>query len=222
MDADGGNVTQISFNQSHDRSPTVRQNGDIMFSRWDHVGGRNHFKVFRAKPDGTDLFVLYGAHSEGNSFLHPRDMDPKGKYAGFLASDLMPLSGTHEGGGLVFIDAANFSEQNTPAAPGVTGEGQKQATAQLLSLGRGVSQYGRVSTPYPLWDGTDRVLVSYAPCEVTKKGIVVLVLDAERRRDGAPEHGRPPGRRHRRRTMSRTTSILRTRSTCSTRGSRPS
>ena len=67
MDADGGNVTQISFNQSHDRSPTVRQNGDIMFSRWDHVGGRNHFKVFRAKPDGTDMFVLYGAHSEATA-----------------------------------------------------------------------------------------------------------------------------------------------------------
>ena len=97
--SDGGNVTQISFNQSHDRNPTVRQNGDIMFSRWDHVGGRNHFKIFRAKPDGTDLFVLYGAHSSGNSFLHPRDMDPKGKYKGFVASDLMPLSGTHEGGG---------------------------------------------------------------------------------------------------------------------------
>jgi hypothetical protein len=160
MEADGGNVTQISFNQSHDRSPTVRQNGDIMYSRWDHVGGRNHFKIFRAKPDGTDLFVLYGAHSEGNSFLHPRDMDPKGKYAGFLASDLMPLSGTHEGGGLVFIDAANFSEQNTPAVPGTTGQGQKQATAQLLSLAGGISQYGRITTPYPLWDGTDRVLVS--------------------------------------------------------------
>jgi len=27
-------------------------------------------------PDGTDRFVLYGAHSDGNSFLHPRDMDP--------------------------------------------------------------------------------------------------------------------------------------------------
>src|SRR5450432_3101330 len=173
MDADGGNVTQISFNQSHDRNPTVRQNGDVMYSRWDHVGGRNHFKIFRAKPDGTDLFVLYGAHSEGNSFLHPRDMDPKGKYAGFLASDLMPLSGTHEGGALVFIDAANFSEQNTPATPGVTGQGQNQATAQLLSLGRGVSQYGRISTPFPLWDGTDRVLLSFTPCEVTKKGVVV-------------------------------------------------
>ena len=173
MDADGGNITQISFNQSHDRNPTVRQNGDIMFSRWDHVGGRNHFKVFRTKPDGTDMFVLYGAHSEGNSFLQPTDMDPKGKYAGFLASSLMPLSGTHEGGGLVFINAANFSEQNAPIAPGITGTGQYQATAQQLSLGKGISKFGRISSPDPLWDGTDRVLVSFAPCEVSKKGVVV-------------------------------------------------
>ena len=173
MDADGGNVTQISFNQSHDRSPSVRQNGDIMFSRWDHVGGRNHFKVFRAKPDGTDMFVLFGAHSRGNSYLHPRDMDPKGKYAGFIASDLMPLSGTNEGGGLMFIDAANFSEENTPATPGMTGAGISQATAQELDIGRGLSQYGRISTPYPLWDGTDRVLVSFTPCEVSRGGAIV-------------------------------------------------
>ena len=173
MNADGGNITQISFNQSHDRNPTVRQNGDVMFSRWDHVGGRNHFKVFRTKADGTDMFVLYGAHSAGNSFLHPKDMDPKGKYAGHLASDLMPLSGTHEGGALVFIDAANFSEQNSPIAPGITGSGQHQATAQQLNFGMGLSKFGRLSAPDPLWDGTDRVLVSFAPCEVSRKGVVV-------------------------------------------------
>ena len=174
MDVDGARVEQISFNQSHDRSPVVRQNGDIMFSRWDHVGGRNHFKVFRAKPDGTDLFVLYGAHSAGNSFLHPRDMDPKGKYKGFVASDLMPLSRTHEGGALVFIDAANYSEQNTPANSGVPNAGgQSQPTFQGLNFGGGLSQYGRITTPYPLWDGTDRVLLSYTPCQVTRKAVVV-------------------------------------------------
>jgi len=174
MDAKGGAITQISFNQSHDRSPTVRPNGDIMFSRWDHVGGRNHFKIFRVKPDGTDLFVLYGAHSEGNSFLHPRDMDPNGRYKGQVASDLMPLSRTHEGGALMFVDVANYSEQNTPAATGVnpTG-GQVQATGQELKLDRGISRYGRITAPYPLWDGTDRVLVAYRPCEVTRNGQVV-------------------------------------------------
>ena len=174
MDAKGQNITQISVNQSHDRSPVVRPNGDIMFSRWDHVGGRNHFKIFKIRPDGTDLFVLYGAHSPGNSFLHPRDMDPNGKYKGFVTSDLMPLSRTHEGGGLVMIDAANYSENDTPANAGVPAKGgQKQMTQQELNIGGGISQYGRVTTPYPLWDGTDRVLVGFTPCEVSRKGVTV-------------------------------------------------
>ena len=115
MDPQGGAITQISVNQSHDRNPVVRPNGDIMFSRWEHVGPRNRFAIFRTKPDGTDMFVLYGAHSPGNSFLHPRDMDPKGAYAGQVVSSLMSLSRTHEGGALMMIDAANYSEQNTPA-----------------------------------------------------------------------------------------------------------
>jgi hypothetical protein len=174
MALDGSNITQISYNQSHDRNPVIRPNGQIMFSRWDHVGGRNHFKVFTVNPDGTDMFVLYGAHSDGNSFLHPRDMDPSGKYAGFLTSDLMPLQRTKEGGGLMLIDAANYSEQNTPAKKSVAAVGgQVQATDKTVNLDRGLSMYGRFTAPYPLWDGTNRVLVSYRPCEVTKNGVVV-------------------------------------------------
>ncbi len=174
MATDGSQVQQISVNQSHDRSPVVRPNGDIMFSRWDHVGGRNHFKIFTVRPDGTNLFVLYGAHSDGNSFLHPRDMDPAGKYKGFLSTDLMPLSRTHEGGALMFIDAANYSEQNTPVNPGVPAlGGQQQAMTQALNYDRGLSPFGRVTTPYPLWDGSNRILLGYTPCEVSRAGVVV-------------------------------------------------
>jgi hypothetical protein len=174
MDKDGNNIQQISFNVSHDRNPVVRPNGDILFSRWEHLGDRNKFALFRAKPDGTDLFVLYGAHSDGNSFLHPRDMDPAGQYAGFVATDLMPLQRTQEGGALVFIDAANYSEQNTPASAMVAAVGgQKQMTLQELNINRGLSMYGRITTPYPLWDGTNRVLFGYAPCQVTRNGVVV-------------------------------------------------
>lgn len=183
MDSDGGSITQISVNQSHDRNPVIRPNGDVMFSRWDHVGDRNHFKVFRVKPDGTDMFVLYGAHSSGNSFLHPRDMDPAGAYAGQLVTDLMPLQRTAEGGALVLVDAANYSEQNTPANSGVASTGgQRQLTAQSLSTERGLSLYGRVTTPYPLWDGSDRILVAWRPCEVSRSGVTVscaTLTDAE-------------------------------------------
>jgi hypothetical protein len=186
MDANGGNIKQISFNQSHDRNPVVRPNGDIMFSRWEHVGDRNRFAVFRAKPDGTDMFVLYGAQSPGNSFLHPRDMDPNGAYKGHVSSSLMPLSRTQEGGALMVIDAFNYSENNTRAFTSVPAQGgQRSITAEALNDGMGLSLFGRVTTPYPLWDGTNRILVSYRPCEVTRDGVVVpcaTLTDAEKAR----------------------------------------
>jgi len=175
MDANGGAIKQISFNQSHDRNPVVRPNGDIMFSRWEHVGDRNRFAIFRVKPDGTDMFVLYGAQSPGNSFLHPRDMDPSGAYKGYVVSSLMALSGTQEGGSLMFIDAANYSENNTPANATIQAVGgQKEVVDKAMKQGRGISTYGRISSPFPLWDGSNRVLVAYRVCEVVKNGVVVL------------------------------------------------
>ena len=62
-------VKQISFNQSHDRNPTVLKTGEIMYARWDHVANRNHFPLFITNPDGTGLFVEYGAFSPGNRWL---------------------------------------------------------------------------------------------------------------------------------------------------------
>lgn len=191
MAADGSNVEQISFNMSHERNPVIRPNGDIMFARWEHVADRNRFAIFRSKPDGTDMFVLYGAHSPGNSYLHPRDMDPRGAFAGHVVSSLMPLSGTQEGGSLEIIDAARYSEYNTPADRAVPAQGgQRQATQQALVNGRGLSEFGRATTPYPLWDGTDRVLVAWRPCEVTRNGNVVpcTTLTAEERAALADEN----------------------------------
>ncbi|MBL8334694.1 MAG: hypothetical protein JNM08_16405 [Rubrivivax sp.] len=186
MAADGSAVTQISVNQSHDRNPVIRPNGDILFSRWEHVAGRNRFSIFRARPDGTDLFVLYGAHSSGNSFLHPRDMDPQGAFKGQLITSLMPLSGTQEGGALVRVDALNYSEQNTPANRTVPTEGgQRSITTQELAQERALSPYGRATSPYPLWDGSDRILVAWRPCELTRDGVVIPcanLTEAERTR----------------------------------------
>jgi len=160
MNADGSNIHQISFNQSHDRNPTVLRTGEIMFARWDHLGARNHFPIFTTDPDGTNIFIRYGAFSPGNSFLHPREM-PDGR----ILTDLMPLSGTHEGGALMMVDANNFSENDQPAAPGITGNGQRQVTRDTINFDtrRGLAPFGRYTTPYPLWDGTHRALVAWSP-----------------------------------------------------------
>ena len=176
MDADGTNCRQISFNQSHDRNPTVLQTGEIMFSRWDHVGRRNQFSIFKINPDGTNPFIVYGAHGPGNSYLHPREMQD-----GRVVSTLMPLSGTREGGSIEIIDITNYSDINAPGTasppPNQLGEtaGQFQATRLLFSdrpqsehdalRGMGVSPLGRYSSPYPLWDGTTRVLTVFSPSQ---------------------------------------------------------
>ena len=159
MDSDGTDIRQISFNQSHDRNPTVLSTGEIMFARWDHVGNRNHFPIFFTNPDGTNIFVQYGAFSPGNSFLHPREM-PDGR----VLTALMPLSGTREGGALVAVDIRNFAEAGQPA-PGAPADavGQRQVTLQPVAIGRENSPFGRYTTPYPLWDGTPRALVSWSP-----------------------------------------------------------
>jgi hypothetical protein len=198
MDSDGGNVKQISFNQSHDRNPTQLQTGEIMFARWDHVGGRNQFSVFKVNADGTDAFVLYGAHSPGNSYLHPREMPDKR-----VISSLMPLSGTREGGSLEIIDVVNYSENDDPADPSNPPPNQLGAQSGQFQVSRlmfpsesdsthsamrgmQVSPLGRYSTPYPLWDGTNRVLVSYTPSQPTQgtnaMGQAVTV-------EGTPKYG---------------------------------
>ena len=161
-------ITQISFNQSHDRNPTVLRDGRIMFSRWDHLANKNHFPIFTVNPDGTDLFVLYGAFSPGNSMLHP--MEQKN---GRIMSTLMPLSGTDEGGTIVSIDTVNYSEHCEPApgvAAGCNGQSYMQFNNQFVTDDGSFSPGGRYTTPMPLWDGTNRAIVSYAIAPNAKFG----------------------------------------------------
>ncbi len=176
MNSDGSNCRQISFDQSHDRNPTVLSTGEILYSRWDHVGGRNQFTIFKVNPDGTNLFVVYGAHSPGNSYMQPREMPD-----GHLIATLMPLSGTREGGSLEIIDHKNYSDidqpgNNAPANQLGQQAGQFPVSEWLLGAtasqsdamrDRGVSPLGRYRNPYPLWDGTNRVLVVFTPSQPT-------------------------------------------------------
>jgi hypothetical protein len=164
MNADGSDIHQISFNQSHDRNPTVLLSGQVMFARWEHVGARNHFPIFFANPDGTDIFVRYGAFSPGNSFIQPREM-PNGQ----VMTTLMPLDRTHMGGALMGIDVQDFSDNDQPASPIITGVGQTQLTLNQIDFNEtlGLAPYGRYTTPYPLWDGTNRALVSWSPSRPT-------------------------------------------------------
>ena len=119
---------QVSYNQSHDRDPTVLSGGRVLYTRWDHApGGTNAMHLYTMNPDGSDVQLLFGArsHAVGTNdpvtglptdvqFVRPRELQDGRILA--LARPFDP--GTDLGGNLVIIDAANYAEctQRTIAA----------------------------------------------------------------------------------------------------------
>ncbi len=186
LDPSTQEITQISFNQSHDRNPTVLKTGEIMYSRWDHFADRNHFPVFFTNPDGTNLFVQYGSFSPGNSFLHPREMQD-----GRVMTSLMPLSGTDEAGAIMLLDVKNYSDACEPV-PGLPQNCNGQTKVQLTDLNvtydDSFSPGGRFTTPYPLWDGTNRALVSFKPAPPNPSSVTDPMTGVEELDQGAPEY----------------------------------
>lgn len=171
MDVDGGNIHQVSFNQSHDLDPTVTADGKIVFSRWDAMSGRNAIHLYRMHPDGSELELLYGANSHATGsdgsniqFTQPRPM-PDGR----LLTLLQPFTGTYGGGALSLIDVENYVDNTEPTFENsgiLSGPAQEAATSRDVNTASGVSIGGRYRSAYPLWDGTGRMLVSWSPCRL--------------------------------------------------------
>jgi len=170
MDSDGTNITQITFNQSHDLAPSVLTNGKIVFSRWDNAGTNDEISLYQINPDGTGLEFLYGFHSHNTGtddgrieFMQARQ-GPDGR----LIVKLRPETSTRLGGELAFIDWENFTElnQTTEGATGTAGPAQVSATPFEVRTDDEPSIGGRFSNVYPLFDGSGRFLISWTPCRL--------------------------------------------------------
>jgi hypothetical protein len=171
MTADGGDIRQVSFNQSHDLDPTVLSNGQVLFSRWDNAGSVNGVHLYRMNPDGTNLELYYGrnSHPTGTGgasiqFVQPREM-PDGR----ILTVTRPFVVNDLGGALTVIDGVNYVEnlQPTAANAGVLqGPAQSPAVINDVHTDGSVSPGGRFSGAYPLWDGTSRLFASWSPCRL--------------------------------------------------------
>ncbi|MDH3510709.1 MAG: hypothetical protein OER85_07610 [Gammaproteobacteria bacterium] len=173
MNEDGSDIHQVSFNQSHDLDPTVMSDGRIAFARWDHMGGNNAIDVFTMNPDGTGLELLYGVNSHDTGtggatiqFLQPREMPEGG-----LVAIIRPFTVDNFGGDIITIDTPNYIEN---AQPTVTNQGVLSGPAQAAAVINDVRTDGTISPGgvfsdvYPLWDGTDRVFVSWSQCRLVE------------------------------------------------------
>ena len=195
MKDDGTGIEQITYNQSHDLQPSVLQNGQILYTRWDQIGNHDNLSFYTANPDGTQVERHYGYISTNiqpvgmdepmNRLLHPQQM-LDGRIAAILKPD-----GALLGGDMVVIDTQHFYENTlqTSASGGTTTTAQTPISILPVNIKTGetdVSVHGRFSGLTPLYDGTKRLLVSWSQCrlrEVATKKIVActdkLIVDSQ-------------------------------------------
>ena len=172
MNADGSDIQQVTFNQSHDFDSAVLPNGQVVFSRWEGAAGGDRISLYRMNPDGTALELLYGSqsHATGTNSSIVQFMSPRPMQNGLLLSVIRPFSGTDEGGDLITIDTGSYVENTQPTLPNVgvlSGPAQTRVTVTDVRTIPGPSPGGRYRSAYPLWDGTNRLLVSWSQCRLT-------------------------------------------------------
>ena len=180
MEKDGSNIHQISFNTNHDFAPSVLADGRIVFSRYDTDNGA-HISLYRTHEDGTGLELLYGANShatgsgrDGSSVLPIEFLNARQRTDGKLVAIARPFSGTQLGGDILQIDVDNYVECNQMATPNTANgscdsarPGQSSATSIGVTNDMNqASLAGRFASVYPLYDGTNRMMVSWSPCFV--------------------------------------------------------
>lgn len=166
MDGDGTNIQQITYNQSHDLHPTVLENGRVLFIRWDQADGRNNLSLYTVNPDGADLQYHYGFNSlntnprdESLMLFRPQQM-PSRQIAAILKR-----RGEFLGGDMVMIDTENFVEQDV-AINGGGGEAQQRLYHLDIVTDDERSRNGLFSSLHPLFDGTNRLLISWSQCRM--------------------------------------------------------
>jgi len=169
MNADGSGIRQISFNQSHDMDPAVLADGRIVFSRWENASGSS-IHLYTVNPDGSGLELLYGAnsHATGTGTEEVQFLSPRPRPDGSIVALLRPFDGTELGGDPVSIDAASFVEiqQPTLANAGLAGPAQTRLSPNDVRTDPGPSPGGRYASIFPMWDGSNRLLVSWTLCRL--------------------------------------------------------
>jgi hypothetical protein len=170
MNADGSNIKQISFNQSHDLDPTVLSNGKILFSRWDNAGNNSSVNLYQMNADGSELEIVYGRHSHTNerSTSELQFVQCKELPDGTILSALRPFLDDKWGGDYVRINTADFidNQQAIAARQGQAGPAQQAALFGNVSIDGALSPGGHFAAVFPLFDGSGRILFSWSQCRV--------------------------------------------------------
>jgi len=203
MDADGGNIHQISFNQSHDLNPAVLGDGRIVYTRWEQARDDDQMDLYTVNPDGTGLQLLYGANSHATGTVDPATqqpsniqfLQPRTLADGRTLALIRPYTGTFGGGDLVLIDTANYVDNTrggSVANAGLAGPAQTRVPSTEVRTFPGPSPGGRFRSASALFDGTNRLLVSWSQCRLIENGSIVPCTTERLNDQATPPVEAPP------------------------------
>ncbi|NJN51923.1 MAG: hypothetical protein HC809_09260 [Gammaproteobacteria bacterium] len=145
--------------------------GRVVYSRWDNVAARDVISLYRMNPDGSEQELLYGVHSHdtGPNGVDVEFAEPQELPDGRILVSMRPTSAqSHMGAALVAIDAANYVEHDQPtfANAGLVADAQELLVPGAITLDGSPSPRGRFASVQPIFDGTDRLLVTWSQCRL--------------------------------------------------------
>lgn len=94
MDKDGGNLRPISFNTVSEATPSVMQDGRILYTRWEYVdkGGSACKCLWAMNPDGTQSVEIYANNiTHPTTFIDARDIPGRGNAIVVAGTPHMPM-----------------------------------------------------------------------------------------------------------------------------------
>ncbi len=178
MQADGTNIQQLTFNLSHDFYPLVLQNGHILYSRWDAMGGNDRISLYQIRPDGTENQLVFGWHSQqlvtelavnNLDYIKPQQMPNGDIFLMFASNDetryqKQPL----------LINIQDYIDTNRTTVGEVSSQ---SAFSPFINenvfhfdFSENINRSGRLSHLFPLPDSSARYLLTWDLCRVVFEG----------------------------------------------------
>ncbi|MHC4855514.1 MAG: TolB family protein, partial [Planctomycetota bacterium] len=169
MEADGSNITQLGFDQDHNYTPTLMNDGRILYLRWEytdipHVWGRY---LFTMNPDGTSQRHFYGTGSywpNGIFYARPIPGHPT-KVVGIV-------TGHHVGrvGEMIIFDPAKAPTSAYGVVQKIYSRDEK--VEPVIEDRLTIDVYPKFVHPYPLSD--KYFIVAAKPSEIDLWGIYLV------------------------------------------------
>ena len=149
-DADGRNIRQLTFDQEHNWSPCVMNDGRVLYQRWEYADlpHSNSRMLFTMNPDGTSQFAYYGSNSFWpNSIFYARPIPNS-------ATKVVGVVSGHHGiarqGEMIVFDVSVGNEEADGAIHRISDWGEK--IEPVIADNLVGASWPKFLHPYPLSD----------------------------------------------------------------------